>query len=40
MEGWSRKEKGPMDMDHSGVVAGGRVRRKGYNGIDGNEKIQ
>ena len=34
MEGWSKKEKGLMDMDNSGVIAGGR----GIRGLNCNEK--
>ena len=32
MEGWSKKEKGLMDMDNSVVIAGGRRSIMGLNG--------
>ena len=31
MEGWSKKEKGLMDMDNSMVIAGGEGSMKGLN---------
>ena len=34
VEGWSKKEKGLMDMDNSGVTAGG----GGIKGLNGNGK--
>ena len=34
MEGLSKKEKGPMDMDKSVMIAG----RRGIRGLNGNGK--
>ena len=33
---WAKKEKGPMDMDNSVVIVGGR----GIRGLNGNGKIK